>query len=1051
MLGRPSRTWLLVSLLLAVGCDGSPPDPDDDAGMDAGATEPAPPAPFAGIAESDRLEIPGLSGHAHVVRTELNVPHVYASNRLDAMRVLGFVMGRDRFFQMDLTRRLSQGRISELLGEVALDIDLENRQTGAAHIARLYLEGLSAEEGAELDAFAEGINAYITAVRRNRAEAPTELQLAAGLLGARRPVDLMVPWTRADVVATGASVLYGTSFETGDVGRARAHDPANVDAHFEGFPERERRMAGLRSEIMERYAPPNDTSSAAGWGLETAGTTTSPIVDERRPHRPTLPSLPRVERGALERLGQRLERLSQRLHRNGNEGYGSNAWAVMGSATTDGASLLAGDGHLQLSVPPLFWQYGFDTRLMSPDGEGVRLLGATIAGLPQMGVGTNGRIAWTQTAYFADVTDWYREELVLDAEGLPRASRFRGEERPLVRVDEAYVIANVPELGSVGRTETIPRFTTFDGRFITSIEGRATTADAPLGAGEARVNLMGDWVIPADVDGDGRITAVSFYYGPFDGGTLLRAFRLFSLAHTVEDFRQAMRHFIGYGGSMTASDADGSVLYSAYHAVPCRDHLPRDPATNVWIEGADPRRLIDGTQYGAWSIPLDAQGRVDEAAATAGGPTRCVVPFDQWPQALNPAKRFVQHANNDPAFITTDNDLFDDPYYIGGPWLEGYRARRIDQRLRDAIAAGRASVDEMADLQGDHHSNLSEDWVPFLLEVLEAARVASTSSPEAGTPEARMAAQWVANQVAYEEIERRMRAWRDADYPTPSGVETFYAPAPTEAERASAVATTLFNFWFPRFIRGVLDDERIDRNLSPAVTGDTYTMQTIQLLVRGRGPTNPEGLGSWHPDTQESVFFDDVRTPEVESSSEVGLRALDQALAALRADPSGPGTGGFGTSDLDAYLWGLRHQVRFESLLGDLSSDPSLGALLDLFTIRSSTLPLAPGLPEGDPRRELRWFPRPGDQFDVDAANPGLSGERFTHGSGPVFRMVIALGPSGVRGQNIIPGGQSGLPGNPHFADQARLWLGNQTIPMRYLPDEVAAGAVSRERFVPAP
>jgi acyl-homoserine lactone acylase PvdQ len=63
--------------------------------------------------------------------------------------------------------------------------------------------------------------------------------------------------------------------------------------------------------------------------------------------------------------------------------------------------------------------------------------------------------------------------------------------------------------------------------------------------------------------------------------------------------------------------------------------------------------------------------------------------------------------------------------------------------------------------------------------------------------------------------------------------------------------------------------------------------------------------------------------------------------------------------------------------------------------------------------------------------------------------MVIALGPSGVRGQNILPGGQSGFPTSDHFDDQAAMWLANTTIPMRYLPEEVADGAVSVERFFP--
>jgi penicillin amidase len=1043
---------IALSCVFLIACDGEPmADAGTDGGPDAGPDDPPAPAPFTELDESARYEVPGLSGHAHVVRTEHDVPHVYASNRLDAMRVTGFVMARDRFFQMDMTRRLSQGRISELLGDAALSTDLQNRQTGATHIAQLYLEGLDDEEAAEIDAFAEGINAFIEAVRDGRAVAPAEYRIGFTLLGARRAVDLMIPWTRADVVATGSTVLYGTSFEGGDVGRARAFE--NIDRHFleadgDPFPDRALRMAGLQQDIIDHYAPPNDSSSASGWGLETAGTTSLPIVADRPRHRAIPLQGPPIEQSAIARLDDRLRELRRWYPRDPAEGYGSNSWAVMGSATTDGASLLAGDGHLQLSVPALFWQFGIDTMLMGDSEERTRLMGATIAGLPLMGVGTNGSVAWTQTAYFADVTDWYAERIVLDANGAPMASVFEGRDEPLTRVEEEFVIANVPELGSVGRTETIARWVTFDGRWITQIEGRSVTADEPIGANETRVNFMGDWIVPGDVDGDGIVSGVSFYYGPFDGGTLLRAFRDFSLSDTVEDFRQAMRHFIGYGGSMMASDADGSVLYSAYHAVSCRNHLPRDPGTNVWVEGADPRRLIDGTRFGAWSIPLDDRGRVDEAAAT--GATSCAVPFDEWPQALNPARQYVHHANNDPGNIATDNDIFDDPFYIGGPWIEGYRAERIEERLQAAITADNADIEEMADIQGDHFSMLGREWAPMLLEAIAAARLASAS----GSPvEQRLAARWAANEALYTEIEARITAWQDAGFATPSGVVTFYHPNVDAQERTDSIATTIFNHWFPRFIDGVLGDEGIDRNLSPAVTGDTYTMQTIKMLVNGRGPANPLGLGSWSPATEESVFFDDVGTAEIESSEEIALYAIDEAVAFMSGAPSDtPGEGGFGTSDMEQWLWGLRHQVRFESLLGDfLADDPALGVLLDMFSITTERLPLAADLPAGDPRAMLRWFPPPGDQFDVDAANPGLDGTTFSHSSGPVFRLVIALGPDGVRGQNVIPGGQSGDPGTNRFDDQAELWLANETMPLRYLPEEVAEGAVSRERYVPAP
>ncbi len=1050
--------------LQGCACESPPPTADDAAVADAavdGAIEddaaivdPPLPAPFTDVAVSARYELPGLSGEAFVVRTEMDVPHIYARDRVDAMRLLGFTMARDRFFQMDLTRRLAEGTISSLLGDVALETDLEQRLTGSAHITDLYLAGVDEEEGAELDAYAEGINAYIAAVRARRLPPPRELQLGGSFLGARNPADLMHDWTRRDVVATGVSVLYGTSFETGDVGRSRAFE--HVDDVFPtGAANRALRVAGLERDIIDHYAPARSISSASGWGLETDGTGGHPIIGA--PPRPFGPEALRAlsgvlpERGVLDRAMAGLARIEARFSRDPDEGYGSNGWAVMGSATTDGSSLLSGDGHLELSVPPLFWQLGIDTMLLGSERESTRLLGATIAGLPAMGVGTNGRIAWTQTAYFADVTDWYTEELVLDAEGLPRASRFEGHERDLVRVDEEVVVADVPALHSVGRTEIVPRFTTFDGRWITSIEGRATSADEVLPAGQAKVWTLGGLVVPGDADGDGRITAVSFYYGPFDGGTLLRAFRQFSVATDVEDFRQAMRHFIGYGGSMMASDAHGSVVYSAYHAVPARDYLPRDPVTNRWIPGADPRRLIDGTRFGAWHLPLDARGRVDEAAAAAGGPEAHVVPFDQWPQARNPARQYVVMANNDPGAIATDNDLFNDPYYIGGPWIEGYRAARIAERLEAAIGAHTASVEEMASIQGDHRSSLGREWTDVLLDAIDVARRAAAGSPAPASPEARMASAWSAARADYEEVERRVTGWRDRGFHTPSGVETFYAPLGPD-DVADSVATSIFHAWFATYVREVLGDEGIPGDLSPAVTGDTFRMQTMLLMENGRGAGNPLDLGSFDPATNESVFFDDLGTPEVESSREIALRSLDHAIAFLRSPPTETLRGGFGTSDWDGFRWGYRHQVRFDSLVGSQlggSSSPELELLLSSFRITPRQLPLMPDLPMDDPRASLPHFPRPGDQFDVDAANPGLDTDDWTYGSGPVFRMVIALGPGGVRGQNILPGGQSGIPTSPHFSDQAAYWLGNRTIPLRYLPEEVAAGAVSVERFFP--
>jgi penicillin G amidase len=129
---------------------------------------------------------------------------------------------------------------------------------------------------------------------------------------------------------------------------------------------------------------------------------------------------------------------------------------------------------------------------------------------------------------------------------------------------------------------------------------------------------------------------------------------------------------------------------------------------------------------------------------------------------------------------------------------------------------------------------------------------------------------------------------------------------------------------------------------------------------------------------------------------------------------------------------------------------PEVALLAGPFSITTRRLPLAADIPDGDPRGDLRWFPRPGDFFAVDAANAPLTLDAdYTYGNGPVMRMVVELRDGEVRGQNILPGGQSGVTSSDHFDDQAGDWLGNQTIPMRFSVDDVVAGAVSREAFRP--
>ncbi|MCB9787461.1 MAG: penicillin acylase family protein [Deltaproteobacteria bacterium] len=1019
------------------------PDGADAAGPDATFDATAARALLESVPETARFTLPDLRSEAFVVRTEASIPHIYAASREDLGRVLGFVLARDRFFIMDLQRRLALGTITELLGDLALGNDREARLTGMTRVTDQMLAALPPEDGAFLDACAAGVNAYIDAVKAGTQPLPSELEIAGAFLGSEDPSELMAPFDRRSMVAMAAVIVYETTFEGGDVERA-AKD-ARLESAFDGVEEAALRSAGARADIWERLEPVFPVASAAGFGVDVAG-----LATRAAPSRAAAPSSaaapgpvdavaqPHAPLALLTRTGRALAALRDRLGKRSAENFGSNTWAVSGAHTPDGAALVAGDGHLQLDVPALMFQVGMDTQVLG--GGDIHQAGLLITGIPVLGVGTNGRVAWSQVNPVIDTTDWYLEELVLDSAGLPQATRFEGETRALVPHAESHTIADLPLLGSEGRVDTWTRYETFDGRMLTAVEGRALADDEDPATGEAVVVTLSGRVVPGDQDGDGVVSAISFDYTAFDA-TYIHGSIQAALAKDVREYQDATRGFIGNALYSTAADADGSIIYTSYQAVPCRTYLPRG-AGGRWLPGADPTELLDGTRFRGFTVPSLPDGTVDEGPG-AEDPYRCVVPFAETPQSIDPPQGYVVNANNQPAPVQNDGTLWDDRWYLGGPWVS-VRADTISQRLEAAIARDDATIAEMASIQADKRSRTAELFVPFLLDALDHARAAQASDDAA---EMRLAALHAGHADAMDEAGARLAAWRDRGYVAASGVETFYE-TPDETARLDAVAAMIFNAWLPRMIDAVIGDEPLD-DATPFNRNRARAWAVLRFL-RGRGPTNPEALASWKSDTGESVFFDRLGTPEVERSDEDLLAALGATLDWLSGPPAPqPGRGGFGTEDMSAWLWGLRHQVRFESILASQLPDTvDLSFITDSFAISTETLPLMPSYPPGDPRAGLRWFPRGGDNFTVDAASPGFSGTDFTYADGPVMRMVIALRGGRVTGQNIIPGGQSALVDSPYFADQAALWLGNQTLPLRFHAEDVKAGATGREVYV---
>ena len=138
---------------------------------------------------SGSATIAGLAGTVSVIRDQHSVPHIFADTQHDAYRALGYVHAQDRFFQMELARRTAAGRLSEIIGPLGLRGDRFMRTLGLYRLAEASVATLSPEARAALDAYVEGVNAWLLDPKTQR---PAEL-IVLGITPE--------PWRAADSAA----------------------------------------------------------------------------------------------------------------------------------------------------------------------------------------------------------------------------------------------------------------------------------------------------------------------------------------------------------------------------------------------------------------------------------------------------------------------------------------------------------------------------------------------------------------------------------------------------------------------------------------------------------------------------------------------------------------------------------------------------------------------------------------------------------------------------------------------------------------------------------
>ncbi|MFD5087059.1 penicillin acylase family protein [Kitasatospora sp. NPDC058201] len=339
------------------------------------------------------VKVAGLSAPVDVKRDANGIPQLYADTSEDLFRAQGYVQAQDRFWEMDVRRHITAGRLSEMFGDGQVETDSFIRTMGWRQVAQKEFDTqLSAETKKYLQAYADGVNAWLVE-HPGGSRASLEYTLLGVVNGDYEPEQ----WTPVDSVAWLKAMAWDLSGNLQEeIDRALLAQDFSPEKIAELYPDypyaRNGTIVKTGTVSSDTYRPADGSAPAGapGTGTGTAqGATTTEAL--------------------LKGVTTRIDALPEMLGRNG-QGIGSNSWVVAGTHTTTGKPLLANDPHLGPGLPSVWYQMGLHCRTASPSCQ-YDVSGFTFAGMPGVVIGHNKDIAWGLTNLGADVTDLFLEKV----------------------------------------------------------------------------------------------------------------------------------------------------------------------------------------------------------------------------------------------------------------------------------------------------------------------------------------------------------------------------------------------------------------------------------------------------------------------------------------------------------------------------------------------------------------------------------------------------------------------------------------------------------------
>jgi len=473
------------------------------------------------------LHVAGLDAPVDIYRDQAGIPHIFASSEHDLFFAEGYVHAQDRFWQMDFQRHVGAGRLSEMLGSATLDTDTFLRTVGWERVARAELDLLDAESLAALQAYADGVNAFLAD------HEGTQLSLEYLFLGLLNSNYQPAPWEPLNTLTWAKAMAWDLR--------------DNMDTEI----ERSILLSLMPADQIAQLYPAYDESRPI-------------IVPDFAPPALNVQNLdsdfnyPQVVTDLLSRLNPRISAADGLLGGDPFAELGSNSWVVSGDLSATGAPLLANDPHLSAGMPSIWYQIGLHCMPKGPDCS-YETVGVSFVGSPGIVIGHNDRIAWGLTNAGADVMDLY----VINVNPQdPNQYEMNGQWVDMQVLEEDVVVAG-------GETVKLPVRLTRFGPIISDVYGDLEGFNQASGLG-----------LPDNY-------AIALRWTALDPGTTFQSILKINRAQNFDEFRAAAELFVVPSQNLLYADVDGNIGYQLPGHIPLRPQADGRYPVPGWIDDYD--------------------------------------------------------------------------------------------------------------------------------------------------------------------------------------------------------------------------------------------------------------------------------------------------------------------------------------------------------------------------------------------------------------------------------------------------------------------------------